>query len=154
MIVRFEEYDHTPLETVQCRPRATDDRGAWFTVDDASVFFMPWNADWCARFYDQDADGLEVFAQVVKPLRISGELIELVALDLGAEVTAGAVSLTGEDEFEWNQIAQDYPEELIARARRAANEVVERIMMAAYPFDRPAAEIVRTLRNERDTRDE
>ena len=154
MIIRFEEFDHTALETLRCEPRGADERGAWFTVDEASVFFMPWNADWCVRFYDGEADGLEVFAQVVKPVHVSSEVVELIALDLGVEVTAGVVSLTGEDEFEWNQLAQDYPEELVIRARRAAKEAVERIMMATYPFDRAARDIVAELCNERDTRGE
>lgn len=154
MIVRFEEYDHTPLETLRCEPRAADERGAWFTVDEASVFFMPWNADWCARFYDGEADGLEVFVQVVQPLRISSEVVELVTLDLGVEVAAGVVRLTGEDDFEWNEVAQDYPDGLVARARRAANEALERVMMATYPFDRPAAAIVADVCNERDTQGE
>jgi len=159
MIVRFEEYDHTALETLRCVPRSADERGAWFTVDQASVFFMPWNADWCVRFYDGDADGLELFAQVVKPVHISSEVVELITLDLGVEVADGVVRLTGEDDFEWNQMAQDYPEELITRARAAANEALERIMMATYPFDRTAAEIVDELhngsaRNQRDTRGE
>lgn len=154
MIIRFEEFDHTALETLRCVPRSADDRGAWFTVDEASVFFLPWNADWCVRFYDAEVDGLEVFAQVVKPVHISGDVVELIALDLGVEVEDGVVRLTGEDDFEWNQLAQDYPEELIVRARSAANDALERIMMASYPFDRTAAEIVGELRNESDTRRE
>lgn len=148
MIVRFEEYDHTPLETLSCTARDTDDRGAWFAIDaDAqSALFVPWNADWCVRFYTGDSEGLEVFAQVVKPVRISGELIEFVALDLGVEVASGGVRLTGEDEFDWNQVSQDYPDDLVARAQRAVNEAFERIMLAEYPFDRGAAQIVAELR--------
>lgn len=149
MIVRFEEYDHTPLETLACEARSADSRGAWFSIDTDSALFVPWNADWCVRFYAGDA--LEVFAQAVKPVRISGSLAEFIALDLGVEVENGAVRLTGEDEFEWNQVAQDYPEDLIARAQRAVNEAFERIMLAEYPFDRPAAQIVAELRNVRDT---
>jgi protein associated with RNAse G/E len=151
VIVRFEEYDHTPLETLACEARSADTRGAWFTIDADSALFVPWNADWCVRFYAGDADGLEVFAQAVKPVRISGELIEFIALDLGVEVEEGAVRLTGEDEFEWNQVAQDYPEDLVARAQRAVNEAFERVMLAEYPFDRSAAEIVDSLRNVQDT---
>jgi protein associated with RNAse G/E len=147
MIVRFEEYDETPLETLGCEPRSADARGAWFSIDPDSALFVPWNADWCVRFYANDDDGLEVFAQAVKPLRISAELIEYVALDLGVEVAAGGVRLTGEDEFEWNQVAQDYPAELVARAQRAVNEAFERVMLAEYPFDRPAADIVAELRH-------
>ncbi|MFC4244390.1 hypothetical protein ACFOYW_13500 [Gryllotalpicola reticulitermitis] len=154
MIVRFEEYDHTTLETVRCEPRGADQRGAWFSIDEASVLFVPWNADWCVRFYEGDADGLEAFAQVVKPVHISSEVVELIVLDLGVEVTEGVVRLTGEEDFEWNQLAQDYPEELVVRARRAANEALERVMMATYPFDRTAAEIVADVCNERDTRSE
>lgn len=146
MIVRFEEFDLTPLETLECEPRGADRRGAWFTIDTDSALFVPWNADWCVRFYTGDADGLEVFAQAVKPVRISGELVEFIGLDLGVEVAAGTVRLTGEDEFEWNQVAQDYPEELIDRAQRAVNEVFERIMLAEYPFDRTAEEILAALR--------
>jgi len=149
VIVRFEEYDHTPLETLACEARGADARGAWFSIDADSALFVPWNADWCVRFYT--GDPLEVFAQAVKPVRISGELVEFIALDLGVEVENGAVRLTGEDEFEWNQVAQDYPEELTARAQRAVNEAFERIMLAEYPFDRSAAQIVAGLRNVRDT---
>ncbi|GAA4192901.1 hypothetical protein GCM10022288_25870 [Gryllotalpicola kribbensis] len=151
MIVRFEEYDATPLETLTCEARSADTRGAWFSIDPDSALFVPWNADWCVRFYAGDAGGLEVFAQAVKPVRISGQLIELIALDLGVEVEDGRVRLTGEDEFEWNQVAQDYPDELIARAQRAVNEAFERVMLAEYPFDRSAAEIVAELRNVQDT---
>ena len=151
MIVRFEEYDNTPLETLTCQARSADTRGAWFTIDTDSALFIPWNADWCVRFYVGDPDGLEVFAQAVKPIRISGELIEFIALDLGVEVESGGVRLTGEEEFEWNQVAQDYPEELIVRAQRAVNEAFERVMLAEYPFDRSAAEIVESLRNVQDT---
>ena len=151
MIVRFEEYDQTPLETLHVTARTADNRGAWLAVDSATALFVPWNADWCVRFYDGDAGGLEVFAQAVKPVRISGELIEFIALDLGVEVEDGAVRLTGEDEFEWNQVAQDYPEELIARAQRAVNEAFERVMLAEYPFDRSASDIIGTLRNVQDT---
>ncbi|HEY0247700.1 MAG TPA: hypothetical protein VGC45_05495 [Gryllotalpicola sp.] len=146
MIVRFEEFDHTPLETVNARARSADERGAWFTIGADSALFVPWNADWCVRFYTGDAEGLEVFAQAVKPVRISGELIEFVALDLGVEVASGGVRLTGEEEFEWNQVAQDYPEELVRRAQTAVNEAFERIMLAEYPFDRSSAEIVAELR--------
>jgi protein associated with RNAse G/E len=151
MIVRFEEYDHTPLETISCEARSADQRGAWFSIDADSALFVPWNADWCARFYAGDAEGLEVFAQAVRPVRISGELIEFIALDLGVEVESGGVRLTGEDEFEWNQVAQDYPDELIARAQRAVNEAFERVMLAEFPFDRAAAEIIADLRNVQDT---
>jgi protein associated with RNAse G/E len=151
VIVRFEEYDATPLETLTCEARSADTRGAWFSIDPDSALFVPWNADWCVRFYAGDAGGLEVFAQAVKPVRISGQLIEFIALDLGVEVEDGGVRLTGEDEFEWNQVAQDYPEELIARAQRAVNEAFERVMLAEYPFDRSAAEIVAELRNVQDT---
>ncbi|AYG05071.1 hypothetical protein [Gryllotalpicola protaetiae] len=151
MIVRFEEFDNTPLETLTCEARGADSRGAWFTIDPDSALFVPWNADWCVRFYAGDAGGLEVFAQAVKPVRISGELIEFIALDLGVEVEDGAVRLTGEDEFEWNQVAQDYPAELVTRAQRAVNEAFERLMLAEYPFDRSAAEIIGTLRNVQDT---
>ena len=151
MIVRFEEYDNTSLETFSCEARSADTRGAWFSIDPDSAFFVPWNVDWCVRFYAGAADGLEVFVQAVKPVRISGELIEFIALDLGVEVEDGAVRLTGEDEFEWNQVAQDYPDDLIARAERAVNEAFERVMLAEYPFDRSAVEIVDELRNARDT---
>jgi protein associated with RNAse G/E len=151
MIVRFEEYDNTSLETLTCQARSADSRGAWFTIDPDSALFVPWNADWCVRFYTGDVGGLEVFAQAVKPVRISAELIEFIALDLGVEVEDGAVRLTGEDEFEWNQVAQDYPADLIARAQRAVNEAFERIMLAEYPFDRSAADIIGSLRNVQDT---
>ncbi|GAA4156050.1 hypothetical protein GCM10022286_05910 [Gryllotalpicola daejeonensis] len=151
MIVRFEEFDATPLETLTCEARGADARGAWFSIDPDSALFVPWNADWCVRFYAGDVGGLEVFAQAVKPVRISGELVEFIALDLGVEVEDGNVRLTGEDEFEWNQVAQDYPEELITRAQRAVNEAFERVMLAEYPFDRSAAEIIESLRNVRDT---
>jgi protein associated with RNAse G/E len=142
MLVRFEEYDQTPLETLRVTARTADNRGAWLAVDAGTALFVPWNADWCVRFYSGDDDGLEVFAQAVKPVRISAELIELIGLDLGIEVVDGSVRLTGEDEFEWNQIAQEYPEELIRRARAGINDALERIMLATYPFDRSSAELV------------
>jgi len=151
VIVRFEEFDNTALETLSCEPRSADSRGAWFTIDPDSALYVPWNADWCVRFYAGDAGGIEVFAQVVKPLRISGELIELITLDLGVEVEDGAVRLTGEDDFEWNKVALDYPDELITRAQRAVNEAFERIMLAEYPFERSAAAIIAELRNVQDT---
>lgn len=142
MIVRFTEFDDTPLETLHCTARTADQRGAWLGVDAVTALFVPWNADWCARFYSGDADGLEVFVQAVKPVRISSELIELIGLDLGIEVVDGTVRLTGEDEFEWNQVAQDYPDELITRARAGINDALERVMLAQHPFDRSPTELV------------
>lgn len=144
--VRFQQYDDTPTETWQCVARGADARGAWFSLDADAALFLPWNADWCAVLRADHPDGIEVEVRTIMPLHVSASLVEAVDLDLGIRVSGAGTELTGEEDFDWNRIALDYPDQIVKRAQEACNEALARLMEGEYPFDRPAGVVVDELR--------
>lgn len=163
MRIAFSKFDGTPHWTFLCEPRVADTTGAWFFLPAGTLherpdhsfrdttdaaLYVPWREHWCARFFDVEPGGdlFEVYVDVVIPQRVSATEITMIDMDLDVVRSEGRVWIDDEDEFAWNTTALDYPEEQVAIAQHACNVAFERMTLADPPFDRPARDIVRSLK--------
>lgn len=102
-------------------------------VDWVTVF--PDDRPWAASFYDSPEQQVAVFVDMTTPPVRDGSLVRLVDLDLDVVLLRdGSLFVDDEDEFAAHQVALDYPAEIVALARRSADEVLGAVAGGAEPF--------------------
>jgi protein associated with RNAse G/E len=102
------------------------------------VFLVPRDAWWEAEFYWDHPRQL-VYVNIGTPCEWSAGGIRQVDLDLDVIRTVdGHVQTLDEDEFAHHQVLYQYPPDLIAAARRAADEVALMLQQHTEPFGHAA----------------
>jgi protein associated with RNAse G/E len=80
------------------------------------------------------------YCNIATPVQFDGESVRYVDLQLDVRVFAEdhglRCSVLDEDEFETARERYAYPDDLVERARRAVDEVIELVVRRAFPFDR------------------
>ena len=146
---RFRKWDGSPHWVHPSLVLGEDDCGLWvgqrhgwvsrrpgaeFSPERASVTVLPpGDPAWVATFFPPIRERVEVYVDIVAEL----DAVALTAIDMDLDVVRRGtrVWIDDEDEFEEHRIQMRYPEELVARCRAAAAEVVELITAQAPPFD-------------------
>ncbi len=109
-----------------------DEHGTWLGMpDDDEVWCIPDDQWWVACWFDR-ADAVAV--DIAMPARWSDGGIEIVGLDFRVISKAGEPRLVGDDDFEENRLAFEYPSTVEAGARRAAEEVLAAVAADVNPF--------------------
>jgi uncharacterized protein len=99
------------------------------------VTLFPHESAWAASFYDSDDQPIAVYVDMTTPAVWSGRTVSMVDLDLDVILRRdGTLYLDDEDEFAAHQVELQYPPEVAAMARSAADEVLAAIADAAEPF--------------------
>ena len=76
------------------------------------------------------------YANVAKPAEFDGETLSWVDLDLDVRCYLdGSLAILDEDEFKQNRVAMSYPDDLVAEALEAQNEILMLGELGAFPFD-------------------
>ncbi|MFN8638941.1 MAG: DUF402 domain-containing protein [Dehalococcoidia bacterium] len=130
---------------VEAGTRMRSYRGTYTANLDFTMLFWPhldrwWNLEhnhWVFRRPDGRMT-TESYANVSTPATFDGETFRWVDLDLDVTVRDGVVELVDEDEFDDHRAAMAYPEEIVARARAAAAELLHLANARTPPFDRGA----------------
>jgi protein associated with RNAse G/E len=76
------------------------------------------------------------YANISTPAEFDGETVRWVDLDLDVVVSEADVRLIDEDEFEEHRERFGYPEDLVMKARAAAETLVDLASRGERPFDR------------------
>ncbi len=108
---------------------------AQFTSQFDWVTLVPHAAPWAASFYDSPEQPVAVYVDMTTPARWSGSTVTMVDLDLDVVLGRdGSLFVADEDEFVAHQAELGYPTEVVAMARRTAEEVLAAIAGGAEPF--------------------
>jgi hypothetical protein len=100
------------------------------------VTLFPHEAAWAASFYDSEDQPISVYVDMTTPAVWDGRTVTMVDLDLDVVLDAdGSLSVDDEDEFAEHQVELGYPAEVVAMARRSADEVFTAIFEGDEPFD-------------------
>ena len=112
-------------------------RNRWESAPDGllQLYFMDrWYNVW--HIADQRSGFNKIYANIAMPPTFVNNTLTWVDLDLDIRVHMdGSVELLDEDEFLAHQRTMDYPQELVAQARAAAEEGVQLATHGLYPFD-------------------
>ena len=127
--VKWPDRSHQSVEAIVL---GTDEHGTWVGLpSDDEVWCIPddrwWVACWFAR-----ADAVAV--DVTMPARWGDGGVLLVGLDFRVISKAGEPRLVGDDDFEENRLAFEYPSTVEAGAREAAEEVLAAVSADVVPF--------------------
>ena len=111
------------------RPAAAfDSRHDWVTL-------VPHEAAWAASFYDSPDQPIAVYVDMTTPAAWSGSTVSMVDLDLDVVLGQdGSLFVDDEDEFEQHRVELGYPADVVALARRTADDVFAAIADGAEPF--------------------
>lgn len=127
-----DEHGHwagCPVGTRLERPEHT------FASEFAWVLLLPEGLPWAASFYHSAEQPISVYVDVTTPPAWSGATVTMVDLDLDVILGRdGSLSVDDEDEFEEHSVSLCYPEEIVALARRSADEVFAAIAAGVEPF--------------------
>jgi hypothetical protein len=111
------------------------------------VSLVPPDSWWEAEFYWDHPVQL-VYVNIGTPCELSAGGIRQVDLDLDVIRTIdGRVETLDEDEFAHHQVLYQYPTDLIAAARRSADEVARMLAEHAEPFGHAAERWINQARN-------
>ncbi len=100
----------------------------WVTV-------FPHEAPWAASFYDSEDQPVSMYVDMTTPAVWTGSTVSMVDLDLDVVLGRdGSLFLDDEDEFEAHRVELAYPAEVVAMARRAADEAFTALAEGAEPF--------------------
>jgi hypothetical protein len=120
-------------------------KGPWVTPYDDRGHF--WSNRWYNVFRSErpNAGGLHGwYCNVATPAEFDGETLRYVDLDLDVIVSAeGEPRVLDEDEFLENSAQMGYPTDIVERARRAADELVDLARRGDFPFGRPGTSAAR-----------
>lgn len=130
-----------------------DDHGVWVgarpgnTVVDPDgtvrqgTYPMVWclpRADWCMLHFLSGHPEVDVYIDICTPAVWNDRGARTVDLDFDVivwkEPRAELVELVDEDEFEEHRVALGYPDDLVAKSRRAAADVLARTRAGHAPF--------------------
>ncbi len=128
----------------------TDDHGVWagaavgthlwrpaaqFTSAFDWVTLVPHEEPWAASFYDAPDQPVRVYVDMTTPACWDGDTVRLVDLDLDVVLGRdGSLFVDDEDEFARHQAELGYPGDVVALARRTADQVLAAIADGAEPF--------------------
>ncbi len=110
-------------------------RGEFRSPYNSRIYF--WRDRWYNVFrLSRPGAGLSLwYCNITTPPRIDGSEVTYIDLDLDVAVRPGGeIQLLDEDEFEEHQQRYGYPEDVIERARHAADEVMRLARANAFPF--------------------
>lgn len=107
--------------------------GGSFTPETVSVTVLPPGSGWVATFFPASADGVRVYVDIVAELDV--ERFTAIDMDLDVVLAGDRLWIDDEDEFEQHRVALGYPDALVARCRRAADDATQRLRSGAPPFD-------------------
>jgi protein associated with RNAse G/E len=103
------------------------------------VMVVPPGAWWYATWWLGHRE-VEVYVNINTPAVRDGDVISYVDLDLDVVRTHdGSVEIVDRDELELHRAQLGYPDDLVAAAEAAADEVFERVRRGDPPFDGVAA---------------
>lgn len=90
---------------------------------------------WTASFYAPTSVEVALFVDMTTRPRWHGSRVGMVDLDLDVIVLRdGSLFVDDEDEFDEHRVALGYPDDIVALARRTAEEVFEAVATGAEPF--------------------
>jgi uncharacterized protein len=109
-----------------------DEHGTWVGLpDDDEVWCIPDGAWWVACWFAK-ADAVAV--DITMPARWADDTVDVVGLDFRVISKAGEPRLVGDDDFEENRLAFEYPSSVVAHARGTAEEVLAAVGAEVAPF--------------------
>lgn len=128
--------------TTLTRPAASfDSAHDWVTL-------VPHDRPWAASFYDSPAQPVSTYVDMTTVPAWAGGTVSMVDLDLDVVLGRdGSLFVDDEDEFAVHQVELGYPDEIVALARRTADEVFAAIAGGAEPFASAGAHWLRHLRS-------
>jgi uncharacterized protein len=109
--------------------------GAGFTSQFDWVTLFPVGQPWVASYYDSPDQPVSVYVDVTTPPVWAGSTVTMVDLDLDVIVTRdGDLLLDDEDEFDEHRVTLGYPDDVVALARRTADELMAAAWDGREPF--------------------
>jgi protein associated with RNAse G/E len=147
------KYPDAPHYEVSGTLLGTDECGTWIGCHKGERVRMPTGEersmeytgvvcipvdDWFAMQYWHEHPEVDLYVDIASPAVWSSDKVTVVDLDFDVirwnQSKGGAVELVDEDEFEDHRVALNYPDELQASARRAAQDVLACVQAATPPF--------------------
>ena len=108
----------------------------------AAVWCVPWD-DWFLVGFWLEHPEVSIYVDVCTPAAWSDGGARMIDLDFDVIVwrpaKGGHVELVDEDEFELHRVALAYPDDVIAGARTAAADLLQRVRAGEPPFTAAAA---------------
>ena len=96
---------------------------------------VPARPAWAASFYDSADQPIAVYVDVTTPAVWDGPHVTMVDLDLDVVLSRdGSLLLDDEDEFDEHRVTLGYPADVVALARRTADELMTAAAEEAEPF--------------------
>ena len=118
--------------------------GRSYRAESPNVTVLPPGAGWVATMFDDaHPSGTEIYVDLVADLDVA--LLTAIDMDLDVVLERGRLRIDDEDEFEQHRIEYDYPDEVVARCRADANQVLAMIRDGSPPFDGRAARWLKVL---------
>ena len=109
--------------------------GASFASAFAWVTLFPHHQPWAASYYDSVDQPISVYVDVTTPAVWDGPLVTMVDLDLDVVLHRdGDLLLDDEDEFDEHTVTLGYPADVVALARRTADELMAAAAVGHEPF--------------------
>jgi hypothetical protein len=109
--------------------------GASFASGFAWVTLFPHHLPWAASYYDSPEQPISVYVDVTTPAVWDGPHVTMVDLDLDVIRTRdGDLLLDDEDEFDEHRVTLGYPAEVVALARRTADQLMTAAATGHEPF--------------------
>lgn len=111
----------------------------WHPTTENRVLCVP-HSDWWVLSHNGAGPDLSHFVDISTPAVWGPGRVEMVDLDLDVVVWQdGTVEMEDEDEFALHQVQLDYPGELVAGARAAADRLFAEVSLGREPFFATAA---------------
>jgi protein associated with RNAse G/E len=99
------------------------------------VLLFPRDRPWAASYYDSPEQPVSVSVDVATPAVWDGPHVTMVDLDLDVIRTRdGDVLLDDEDEFDEHRVTLGYPADVVALARRTADDLMTAAVTGHEPF--------------------
>lgn len=114
--------------------------GHGFTSEFSWVTLFPHSLPWAASYYDSPAHQVAVYVDVTTVPVWAGDEVSMVDLDLDVVLMRdGELLLDDEAEFDEHQMSLGYPDDVVALARRTADELMAAAGNGMEPFGRTGA---------------
>lgn len=111
-------------------------KGQTFTIPHASLEVYALQEGFTVSFDILDGKVISIYCNVSQPCLRNGAYVSFIDLDLDLLWNEeSGWHVVDEDEFEENRIRLNYPDELVAYARRALEKLQERTRRKNFPFD-------------------
>lgn len=162
--LRFTKWDRARHWEFDMLALGSDQHGIWagasagtrlsrpgntFDSEHDWVTLVPHDQPWAASFYDSPEQHVSIYVDMTTPAEWSGHTVSMVDLDLDVVLRrGGSLFIDDEDEFEVHRRTMSYPNDLVATARRTAEDVRSAIAAGAEPFASVGTEWLRLFRRE------